>query len=129
MCFVRAGREIETFDAYPRTKHDKESGLGDWPHISGYAYHFAVEITFDPDLDEVFNVGNDKQTIRPIDDFWRVMASAEVALDAAIHAEEAYQNKTRHAEKKARMEPNATDRGGMEGGMPEIQLLNDCTLS
>ena len=65
MCFVRAGREIETFDAYPRTRHDKESGLGDWPHISGYAYHFGVEIRFDPDLDEVFNVGNDKQTIRP----------------------------------------------------------------
>ena len=69
MCFVGSGREIETFDAYPRTKHDKQSGLGDWPHISGYAYHFAVEVNFDPDLDEAFNVGNDKQTIRPIDDF------------------------------------------------------------
>ena len=41
ICFVRAGREIETFDAYPRTKHDKEGGLGDWPHVSGYAYHFG----------------------------------------------------------------------------------------
>ena len=108
MCFVRAGREIETFDAYPRTKHDKESGLGDWPHISGYAYHFAVEITFDPDLDEIFNVGNDKQTIRPIDDFWKVMADPEVGLDAAIHAEETYQNKTRREEKKARLEPQIT---------------------
>jgi hypothetical protein len=109
MCFVRAGREIETFDAYPRTKHDKESGLGDWPHISGYAYHFGVEVKFDPDLDEVFNVGNDKQTIRPIDDFWRVMADPEVALDAAIRTEERYQQKTRMEERKARLDPQITD--------------------
>ncbi|HEY7427683.1 MAG TPA: hypothetical protein VH682_25865 [Gemmataceae bacterium] len=56
ICFVRAGREIETFDGYPRTKHDKESGLGACPHISGYAYHFGVEVRFDPHLDEVFSV-------------------------------------------------------------------------
>jgi hypothetical protein len=108
ICFVRAGREIETFDAYPRTKHDKESGLGDWPHVSGYAYHFGVEVIFDPDLDEVFNVGNDKQTIRPIDDFWRVMADSEVALDVAVRAEEAYQNKTREEERLARLAPDIT---------------------
>ena len=109
MCFVRSGREIETFDAYPRTKHDKESGLGDWPHISGYAYHFGVEIRFDPDLDEVFNVGNDKQTIRPIDDFWRIMADPEVALDAAVRVEEQYQARTRKEERKARLDPQITD--------------------
>ncbi len=109
MCFVRSGREIETFDAYPRTKHDKESGLGDWPHISGYAYHFAVEIRFDPDLDEVFNVGNDKQTIRPIDDFWRIMADSEVALDAALRLEEQYQARTRKEERRARLDPQITD--------------------
>jgi hypothetical protein len=111
MCFVRSGREIETFDAYPRSKHDKESGLGDWPHISGYAYHFGVEVRFDPDLDEVFNVGNDKQTIRPIDDFWRIMADRtepEVGLDAAIHEEDQYQQKTRKAERQARREPQIT---------------------
>ena len=109
MCFVRAGREIETFDAYPRTKHDKESGLGDWPHISGYAYHFGVEVRFDPDLDEVFNVGNDKQTIRPIDDFWRIMADSEVALDAAVRVEQQYQAKTRREERKARLDPQITE--------------------
>lgn len=111
MCFVRGGREIENFDAYPRTKHDKESGLGDWPHISGYAYHFAVEVSFDPDLDEVFNVGNDKQTIRPIDDFWRVVSDKEepkIGLDAAVREEERYQNETRREEKKARLEPQIT---------------------
>ncbi len=108
ICFVRAGREIETFDAYPRTKHDKESGLGDWPHVSGYAYHFGVEISFDPDLDEVFNVGNDKQTIRPIDDFWRVMAHPEVQLDMAVRVEEQYQHTTRKAERQARQDPQIT---------------------
>src|SRR5262249_17556918 len=85
------------------------SGLGDWPHISGYAYHYGVEISFDPDLDEVFNVGNDKQTIRPIDDFWRVMADPEVGLDAAVRAEEQYQQKTRREERKNRLEPQITD--------------------
>jgi hypothetical protein len=108
ICFVRAGREIETFDAYPRTKHDKESGLGDWPHVSGYAYHFGVEIRFDPDLDEVFNVGNDKQTIRPIDDFWRVMADPDVALDTAVRAEEQYQQKSREEERRSRFDPAIT---------------------
>jgi hypothetical protein len=108
ICFVRAGREIETFDAYPRTKHDKESGLGDWPHISGYAYHFGVEVRFDPDLDEVFNVGNDKQTIRPIDDFWRVMASDDVDLDDAVRVEERYQQQTRKAEQEAKRNAKAT---------------------
>ncbi len=107
ICFVRAGREIETLDAYPRTKHDKESGLGDWPHISGYAYHFGLEISFDPDLDEVFNVGNDKQTIRPIDDFWRVMA--EIHLDELVREEERYQSKTRAEARKARLDPQITD--------------------
>ncbi len=106
MCFVRAGREIETFDSYPRTRHDKESGLGDWPHISGYAYHYGVEVRIDPDLDEVLNVGNDKQTIRPIDDFWRVMA--EVGLDDAIRLEEQYQQKTCKEEKKSRLDPAIT---------------------
>lgn len=109
ICFVRAGREIETFDAYPRTKHDKESGLGDWPHISGYAYHFAIEASFDPDLDEVFNVGNDKQTIRPIDDFWRIMSDPEVALDHAVREEEQYQNKTRQEERRKQRDPGITD--------------------
>lgn len=111
MCFVRGTREIETFDAYPRTKRDIASGLGKWPHVSGYAYHYGVEVRFDPDLDEAFNVGNDKQTIRPIDDFWRVMTDTtdpKVALDLAIHEEEAYQNRTRKAERKARLDPQIT---------------------
>lgn len=117
MCFVRAGREIETFDAYPRTKHDKESGLGDWPHVSGYAYHFGVEVSFDPDLDEVFNVGNDKQTIRPIDDFWRVMADADVALDTVVREEEQYQAKTRKEERKKQLDPGIT---GEDATLPAV---------
>jgi hypothetical protein len=107
--FVRAGREIETLDAFPRSAHDVASGLGDWPHISTYAYHFGVEIKFAPDLDEAFGVGNDKQTIRPIDDFWRVMAAEGVELDKAVRAEEKYQQASRKREKEKKAEPGVTD--------------------
>lgn len=127
LCFVRAGREIETFDAYPRTKHDKESGLGDWPHISGYAYHFAVEVMFDPDLDEVFNVGNDKQTIRPIDDFWRVMAAPEVSLDMAIRVEEQYQQKTRKVEKEAREAATKTAETATAPAVTAVEQASNAT--
>ena len=105
MSFVRADREIETLDVFPRSAHDRESGLGEWPHISTYAYHFGVEVRFDPDLDEAFGVGNDKQTIRPIDDFWRVMATESIDLDDAIKAEEKYQVERR--DRKARKEREA----------------------
>jgi Histidine kinase-, DNA gyrase B-, and HSP90-like ATPase len=59
--FVRAGREIETFDAFPRSSRDRGNGLGDWPLLQSYAYHWAVEVRFNPDLDEVFGITNDKQ--------------------------------------------------------------------
>jgi hypothetical protein len=109
MSFVRADREIETLDAFRRSAHDRESGLGEWPHISTYAYHFGVEVRFDPDLDEAFGVGNDKQTICPIDDFWRVMASDEVELDKAVRAEEKYQQEQRDRKRRKQNEPAATD--------------------
>mgnify|MGYP002623169714 FL=1 len=109
MIFVRADREIETFDAFPRSAHDVSSGLGEWPHISTYAYHFGTEIRFDPELDDVFNLGNDKQTIRPIDDFWRVMSSEGVDLDFAIKAEEKYQVENRKREKQEKFDPTVTD--------------------
>lgn len=107
--FVRAGREIETLDAFPRTAHDKASGLGEWPHISTYAYHYGIELQFSPDLDEVFGVGNDKQTIRPIDDFWRIMASEGIELDKAFRAEEKYQEVNRKRVKKEKNDSNVTD--------------------
>jgi hypothetical protein len=108
MSFVRADREIETLDAFPRSAHDRESGLGEWPHISTYAYHFGVEVRFDPDLDEAFGVGNDKQTIRPIDDFWKVMAAEGIELDTAIKNEEKYQEEKRNRKNRKDREPAAT---------------------
>ncbi len=82
MSFVRAGREIETVDVFPKSDQDKASGLGDWPLLQSYAYHWGIEVQFDPALDEAFGVGNDKQTIRPIDDFWRVLTKAGIDLAA-----------------------------------------------
>lgn len=108
MSFVRADREIETLDAFPRSAHDRESKLGEWPHISTYAYHFGVEVRFDPDLDEAFGVGNDKQTIRPIDDFWKVMATESIDLDDAIKEEEKYQVEKRDRKKRKEKEPAST---------------------
>ncbi len=93
MSFVRAGREVETEDVFPKSARDRAIGLGDWPLLQGYAYHWAVEVTFDPDLDEGFGVGHDKQTIRPIDDFWRVMVAAEV--DKALMREQKWQTDER----------------------------------
>lgn len=78
MSFVRAGREIQTVDAFPRSPHDVASGLGRWPLLQGYAYHWGVEVSFQPVLDDVFGITNDKQAVRPIEDFWRVLTEAEV---------------------------------------------------
>src|SRR5205823_6161357 len=70
--FVRAGREIETVDAFPKRASDKASGMGDWPPLQSYAYHYGIEIAFTSNLDPVFGTTNDKQQVRLIEDFWRV---------------------------------------------------------
>jgi hypothetical protein len=93
MSFVRADREIETVDVFPKSTSAVSEGLGDWPLLQGYAYHWGIEVSFTPDIDEAMRVGNDKQTIRPIEDFWRVMTKAGV--DAAARAEAAYQRAER----------------------------------
>jgi hypothetical protein len=93
MSFVRAGREIQTVDLFPRSAKDKASGLGDWPLLQAYAYHWGIEVKFGPELDDVFGITNDKQAVRPMEDFWRVMAQAEV--DAAARAEQAWQTRER----------------------------------
>ncbi len=100
MTMVRAGREIDTVDVFPRSASDIASGLGDWPLLQSYAYHWGVEVSFNPELDEAFGVGNDKQTISPIEDFWRVLAQADV--DKALYEEERYQRKVRKEEKARR---------------------------
>lgn len=98
--FVRAGREIDTLDIFPTTETDKASGLGDWPILQAYALHWGIEVRFGPELDEAFGIGNDKQTVRPIEDFWRVMKAAEV--DRAAREEDKYQRKMRKKEKGAK---------------------------
>src|ERR1051325_5369630 len=87
MAFLRAGREIETVDVFPRRPSDVASGLGDWPLLQSYAYHWGIEVRFQPALDEVFRITNDKQTARPIEDFWRLLASE--GLDALLRREQA----------------------------------------
>lgn len=95
--FVRAGREIDTLDIFPTTETDKASGLGDWPILQAYALHWGIEVRFSPELDEAFGIGNDKQTVRPIGDFWRVMSAVEV--DRAARVEDRHQREIRKKEK------------------------------
>ena len=83
MSFVRSGRELQTVDAFPRSPHDVASGLGNWPLLQTYAYHWGIEVRFQPDLDEAFGITNDKQGVRPIEDFWRALVLKEI--DKAVH--------------------------------------------
>ncbi len=98
MSFVRAGREIETLDAFPRSARDKASGLGDWPMLQSYAYHWGIEVAFGPEFDDVFGITNDKQRVRPIDDFWRVLT--QEGIDALLKRENDWQHKTREEEQR-----------------------------
>lgn len=93
MSFVRSGREIETVSMFPKTARDKGAGLGDWPLLQGYAYHMGIEVKFEPGLDDVFGITNDKQTVRPIEEFWRLMATEEV--DRAVREEYRWHPKER----------------------------------
>jgi hypothetical protein len=93
MSFVRAGREIETVDAFPRRESDKSSGLGDWPLLQAYAYHWAVEVSCTPSLDAVFGITNDKQTVRPTEDFWRLLHDEEI--DDLLNREQTWQSEQR----------------------------------
>jgi hypothetical protein len=101
MSFVRAGREIETLDAFPRSARDEASGMGRWPLLQSYAYHWGVEVRFSPALDEIFGITNDKQTVRPIEDFWRLLAKEEV--DAVLRNENDWQR-----DQRKRQIPKAT---------------------
>jgi hypothetical protein len=100
MSFVRAGREIQTLDAFPRSQRDKSTGLGDWPHLQSYAYHWGIEVKFGPELDEVFGIANDKQMVRPIEDFWRVLHKEKI--DQLLQRENAEQAELRAEEKNKR---------------------------
>ena len=115
--FVRAGREIETVDVFPRRPSDKASGLGRWPLLQGYAYHWAMEIRFAPELDEVFGITNDKQTVRPIEDLWRLLAAEEI--DELLQREERYQDEQR-AKDRLRRETAKLERTNNEPTPAEL---------
>jgi hypothetical protein len=104
MSFVRANREVDTVDVFPTRDSDDANGLGKWPVLQAYALHWGAEVRFGPKLDEVFGIGNDKQTVSPIEDFWRVLKQGEV--DTAIRLEESAQDDLRSKEsrKQARAE-------------------------
>jgi hypothetical protein len=106
MSFVRAGREIETVDAFPRSPKDESSGLGSWPHLESYAYHWAVEVKFGPELDDVFGITNDKQRVRPIEDYWQLLA--QEGIDALLRRLNNTQAQWRKAARLAAKTPSAT---------------------
>jgi hypothetical protein len=105
MSFVRAGREIETVDVFPKSVKDQAKGLGNWPLLQSYAYHWGVEVRFDPDLDEVFGITNDKQTVRPIEDLWKLFASEEI--DKQLGREQMHQRKIRKDERDRQKQAHA----------------------
>jgi hypothetical protein len=106
MSFVRAAREIETVDAFPRSAKDIASGLGNWPHLESYAYHWGAEVKFGPELDDVFGITNDKQRVRPIEDFWKLLADEKI--DDHLHRINSTQTKWRAAAAQAAKTPAAT---------------------
>ncbi|HEX8649472.1 MAG TPA: ATP-binding protein [Pyrinomonadaceae bacterium] len=102
MAFVRAGREIETVDAFPKSARDRASGLGNWPLLQSYAYNWGIEVRFTPELDEVFGITNDKQRVRPIEDFWRVLHNEEI--DQLLRRENAWVSERREELKRLRQQ-------------------------
>ncbi len=105
MSFVRVNRELQTVDDFPRTQTDVASGLGSWPLLQSYAYHWGVETKFGPELDEVFGITNDKQGVRPVEDFWRVLTQAQI--DEFLRRENRWQSQQR---KRKVPEPPKPDR-------------------
>jgi len=87
--FVRANREIETVDVFPKSARDPDQGLGEWPLLQTYAYHWGMEVKFGPELDQVFGITNDKQGVRPAEDLWRIFAKE--GIDDAARRENNWQ--------------------------------------
>lgn len=102
MSFVRAGREIETVDVFPKSARDRANGLGSYPLLQSYAYNWGVEVKFTPELDEVFGITNDKQRVRPIEDFWRLLHAEDI--DRLLRRENDWQREKREERRKLRIQ-------------------------
>ncbi len=110
--FVRAGREIEAVKTLPHTKRDKSAGLGNWPTLISYDYHWAAEVSFSPELDDVFGITNDKQKVRPLEDFWRVLASDDIAFDRQLRKEHSWQDRIRKEKAEERKKASIEEKLG-----------------
>ena len=106
MSFVRSNREIVTLDAFPKDR--KDDGLGNWPLLQSYAYNWGIEVRFEPALDDVFGITNDKQGVRPTEDFWRVLA--HVGVDDWARHENSWQTKVRSEKRKEREAARAREK-------------------
>ena len=116
MSFVRANREIDTVDVFPKSPQDEAQGMGSWPLLQTFAYHWGFEIKFTPSLDDVFGITNDKQGVRPHEDLWRIFAGE--GIDAAARRENRWQeikrrelNKQRRSEQAESQDPNVARPG------------------
>ena len=106
MSFVRSNREIVTLDAFPKDRAG--DGLGNWPLLQSYAYHWGIEVRFEPALDDVFGITNDKQGVRPTEEFWRVLA--HVGVDDWARHENAWQDKVRDRKAKEQRAAKAREK-------------------
>jgi hypothetical protein len=124
MSFVRGGREIDTVHFFPT-----DNGLGDWPLLQSYAYHWGVEVSFEAALDEAFGVGHDKQSVRPIEDFWRVLHQAKV--DELLRFEEQHQDAIRHEARENAAEEslkNVNDSGAMQAAAIASEVIGKAPI-
>ena len=111
MSFVRANREVDTVDVFPKSPQDEAQGMGKWPLLQTFAYHWGFEVRFTPRLDDVFGITNDKQGVRPDEDIWRIFA--DEGIDDAARRENSWQrikrkelNDQKASEKAETQDPN-----------------------
>tara|TARA_Y100000588_G_scaffold394649_1_gene516268 strand:- start:1367 stop:3265 length:1899 start_codon:yes stop_codon:yes gene_type:complete len=91
--FVRSGREIDTSTNWPRGKRAQSNGMGNFPLAQSYAYHWGVEVSFNPSLDSLFGISSDKVGIVPTEDLWRILARG--GLDTDMQIEQKFQRDAR----------------------------------
>jgi hypothetical protein len=126
MSFVRAKREIETVDVFPRRMSDKASGLGAWPLLQSYAYHWGIEVRFPPSLDEVFGITHDKQSVRPIEEFWRLLAREK--FDQLVQRENTWQEVERKKDKRRRDTARAERKDGAPTPAENAAKVTDAAM-